>query len=108
MKRRQQSVDNGRSLFDEPLHLPQYPQEELVSCDSFLLDAKLTSGLIMKVNKRLMQSIADGGQPNYSLSRYLNDLTRNINLSIASYAKLMEIENNKNEATGDISLDLVE
>lgn len=104
MSRRRKVEDDGRSLFDEPLELPTYPQEELTNTDTFVLDAKETTGLIMKINKRLIEKVAGGDSPNYSLSKYLNDMTRNINLSVASYAKLLEIENAKNEIDEDPEL----
>lgn len=96
MSRRKVSSDDGRTLFDActPLQVPEYPKEELTNYTNFISDAKEVSGLIMKINKSLIQKIANGESPNFHLSQFINEMSKSINASVTSYYKLVELETN--------------
>lgn len=99
--RRRSFDDEGENLFSQatPLELPSLEKAQLSNKSTFLLDSKETLGLVAKVNKSIMEKIIKGEAPNYSLSKFLNEVTRTVSLSMTSYVNIIEIESKELEAT---------
>lgn len=92
--RRRPLEDDGRSLFDDitPLKLPKIPRADLSNPENFLQDSRETLGYIAKINKTLVEKIAQGEQPNYPLLKALTELTRATVQSITSYDGIIKID----------------
>lgn len=95
--------DEGCNLFTQatPLELPTFDKAQLTNKSTFLIDSKETLGLVAKVNKSIIEKVVKGESPNYSLSKFLNEITRTLALSMNSYINLIEIES-KEVGSNDI------
>lgn len=96
-RRSKQPTDLGNNLFSQatPLELPSLEQAQLTNKGTFLEDSKQTLALVAKVNKSIVEKVTKGESPNYSLSKFLNEVTKTLTLSMNSYMTLLEIESKK-------------
>lgn len=92
--------DNEPNLFSNPtpLELPSLERAQLTNKLTFLEDSKETLGLVAKVNKTIVEKVVRGESPNYSLSKFLNEVTRTLSLSMTSYISLLDIESKQIES----------